>query len=225
MEIQLTWMEVAGTVAVLALYEALLLLLQRRRPQRLARTAHASLREDWFIAVSAQKGSEVLAVQTIRNSLMSATMLASAAALALMGAVTLAAPSLDTGFHTARGISAFTPRLVLELVLLSLLFASLLSTMMAVRLYNHVGFVVGMPVDSSMRTRWRHAGVRYVRKAGLLYGIGLRQLVLVVPVVAAILSPAIGPFAAVVVAAALFSFDRFSDDSAEHPTNETSRNE
>jgi hypothetical protein len=223
MDIKLTWIAVAATVAVLALYETLLLLLQRRRPQRLARTAHASLREDWFLAVSAQKGSEVLAVQTIRNSLMSATMLASAAALALMGAVTLAAPSLDTGFHTATGISAFTPRLVLELVLLSLLFTSVLSTMMAVRLYNHVGFVVGMPVDSKMRTRWRHAGVRYVRKAGVLYGFGLRQLVLVVPVVAAILSPAIGPFAAVIVAAVMFSFDQFSDDTAEHPANETSR--
>jgi hypothetical protein len=32
--------------------------------------------------MSAQKGSEILAVQTLRNSLMSATMLASTAALA-----------------------------------------------------------------------------------------------------------------------------------------------
>jgi hypothetical protein len=60
---------------VIVLYEALLLLLQRLRPERLARSAHAKLREEWFLAVSALKGSEVLAVQTIRNSLMSATVL------------------------------------------------------------------------------------------------------------------------------------------------------
>jgi uncharacterized membrane protein len=208
-----TWLAVVATIAVIVLYEMLLLVLQRRRPERLARSAHARLREDWFLAVSTQKGSEVLAVQTIRNSLMSATVLASTAALALMGTVTLAAPSL----HTLEATTAFrtiSPRLVLEIVLLSLLFASLVSTLMAVRFYNHAGFVGGMPVESEARKRWGHAAVTYLRKAGVLYGIGLRQLVLVVPVVAAILSPAIGPFAGIVVISVLFTFDRFSADSA-----------
>ena len=45
---------------------------QRRRPERMTMTVHANLREDWFDAVSAQKGSKVLAVQTLRNALMSA---------------------------------------------------------------------------------------------------------------------------------------------------------
>ena len=206
-----TWAAVAATVAVLVLYEVLRQLLQRRRPERLASTAHGSLREEWFRAVSVQPGSEVLAVQTLRNSLMSATVLASTSAIALMGTVTLAAPSLHASFEGAAGVSTFTPRLVLEFLLLSLLFASLLPTMMAVRLYNHASFVAAMPVDSDARKRWSGVGVQYVRKAGLLYGIGLRQLVLVVPVVAAILSPPIGPFAAVLVIVILFSFDRFGD--------------
>lgn len=208
-----TWVAVGGTTAVLILYEVLLALLQLRQPDRLARTRHASLREDWFLAVSEQAGSEILAVQTLRNSLMSATMLASTAALALMGTVTLAAPSLHASLNTARGLSEVTPRLTLELILLALLFASLVSTMMAVRFYNHAGFIGGMPVDSDARQRWAQAGVRYVRRAGILYGIGLRQLVLVVPVVAAILLPLAGPAAAVVVAGVLFWFDRYSDDS------------
>lgn len=208
-----TWAAVGATTAVLILYEVLLALLQQQQPDRLARTRHASLREDWFLAVSAQAGSEVLAVQTLRNSLMSATMLASTAALALMGTVTLAAPSLHANFDTVRGLSELTPRLTLELILLALLFASLVSTMMAVRFYNHAGFIGGMPVDSDARQRWAQAGVRYVRRAGILYGIGLRQLVLVVPVVAAILLPLAGPAAAVVVAGVLFWFDRYSDDS------------
>ena len=207
-----TWVAVGATAAVLLLYEVLLVLLQRRRPERLARARHASLREDWFLAVSAQKGSEVLAVQTLRNSLMSATMLASTAALALMGTVTLAAPSLHASFDTARGVSDVSPRLILELLLLALLFASLVSTMMAVRFYNHAGFIGGMPVDSEARNRWAHAGVRYVRRAGVLYGIGLRQLVLVAPVVAAILLPLAGPVAALLVAALLLWLDRFSDE-------------
>lgn len=210
-----TWAAVGATAAVLLLYEVLLVLLQRRQPQRLARARHAGLREDWFVAVSAQKGSEVLAVQTLRNSLMSATMLASTAALALMGTVTLAAPSLHASFDTTRGMPDITAQLVLELVLLALLFASLVSTMLAVRFYNHAGFIGGMPVDSDARKHWARAGVRYVRRAGILYGFGLRQLVLVGPVVAAILLPLAGSFAAVLVAGVLFWFDRFSDETPE----------
>lgn len=207
------WIAVGLTVAVLAGYEVVLWLRQRGRPQRSAPARHAGLREAWFRVVSAQKGAELLAVQTLRNSLMSATLLASTAALALMGTVTLAAPSLH-GLGVAAGLGVISPRLVLELVLLTLLFASLVASLMAVRLYNHAGFIVGMPVEADERARWTEAGVRYVRRAGLLYGVALRQLVLVVPVVAAILLPAAGPVAAVLVAGVLYSLDRFDADQA-----------
>ena len=205
------WLAVLATLALVLLYEVELVLLQRRSPGQVARSAHAGLREDWFLAVSAAKGSEVLAVQTLRNSLMSATMLASTAALALMGTVTLAAPSLHAIVDPAGGtapMAMITPRLLLELVLLSLLFASLVSTLMAVRFYNHAGFIGGMPVDSQARIRWTPVGVRYVRRAGVLYGFGLRQLILVAPVVAAMLHPFAGPVAALVVAWVLYAFDR-----------------
>jgi hypothetical protein len=210
-----TWTAVGLTACALVLYEALLMLLQWRRPERLARVRHADMREDWFVSVSRQKGSEVLAVQALRNSMMSATMLASTAALALMGTITLVAPSLHSGVGPIQGASTLDARLVLELLLLALLCASLVSAVMAVRFYNHAGFIGGMPVDSETRIRWSKAGVRYVRRAGILYGIGLRQLVLVVPVVAAILLPAAGPFAAIGVVGVLYCFDRIGDDAAE----------
>lgn len=63
----------------------------------------------------------MLAVQTLRNSLMAATMTVSTAALGLMGAVTLAAPSLNTTFGDASS-AHFTARLALELVLMMLFF-------------------------------------------------------------------------------------------------------
>lgn len=207
-----TWPAIGATIALLVVYEVLLLILQRRRPDRSARAQHAGLRAAWFMAVSQQKGSEVLAVQTLRNSLMSATVLASTAALALMGTVTLAAPSLHGSLGIGQDILRVSPRLVLELVLLALLCASLVSAMMAVRFYNHAGFIGGMPVESEARRNWAGAGVRYVRRAGVLYGVGLRQLVLVVPVVAALLLPPAGPVAAVLIVGVLFAFDRYSDD-------------
>ncbi len=204
-----TWLAAAATIATLVLYEVLVAVAQAHRPARLARAAHAGLREDWFTAVSAQKGSELLAVQTLRNSLMSATMTASTAALGLMGTVTLASPSLHANFgELTTGLPTFTPRPALELVLMALLFASLVSSTMAVRYYNHAGFISGMPIESAARQRWAGAGAAYVRRAGLLYSWGLRHLVMVAPVLAFILHPVAGPVAALLAVGVLFAFDR-----------------
>lgn len=204
----LVWLATFTTVAMLLCYEGVLAVAQRRRPQQMARSAHAILREAWFDAVSGQKGSEILAVQTLRNSLMSSTMTASTAALGLMGTVTLAAPSLHASFGGVATLPAITPRLVLELLLLSQLFASLVCSAMAVRYFNHAGFVSGMPVESEARQRWASAGRAYVRRAGILYSWGLRHLILVAPVLASLLHPWAGPIAAALVVGALMGFDR-----------------
>lgn len=209
MSVASRWIAAGLTLAVLVLYEIWFALARRSRPQQLARSAHVSLREDWFDAVSQVPGSEVLAVQTLRNSLMSASMTASTAVLGLMGTVTLSASSLGASIASdGAGQFAFTPRLALELILLALLFASLVSSVMAVRYYNHAGFVGAMPVGSDARLRWHAIGSSHLRRAGILYSWSLRNLVLVVPAVAFILHPVAGPVAAVVVVLVLFGFDR-----------------
>jgi hypothetical protein len=148
-------------------------------------------------------------VQTLRNSLMSASMTASTAVLALMGSITLSASSLNLSFGGGgSGSLAFTPRLALELVLLALLCSSLVSSAMAVRYYHHAGFIGAMPVGSPARQRWHATGVSHLRRAGILYSWSLRNLVLVVPAVAFILHPAAGPGTAIVVVLVLFAFDR-----------------
>lgn len=212
MDLLTGWVSVLCTVGILVLYEAALAVGQRHNPARLARSAHASLREAWFVAMSAQPGSELLAVQTLRNSVMSATLIASTAVLGLMGTVTLAAPSLNASLGVP-GAPLLSARLALELVLLALLFSALVSSVMAVRYYNHAGFIAAMPVGSAARVQWAWAGTVYVRRAGILYGLGLRHLVLVAPILAAILHPLAGPVAAVLVVAVLFGFDRFTSDA------------
>jgi len=197
------WLAACTTVALLVLYEVASAWAQRRAPTQLARSAHARLREAWFAAVSDREGSEILAVQTLRNSLMSATMTASTAALGLVASLTLAVPTLHDSVA-----AVWSPRLMLELVLIALLFASLVASAMAVRYYNHAGFICGMPTDSPAREHWAAQGTAYVRRAGLLYSWGLHQLVLVAPILAALLHPLAGPPAALVVIAVLVGFDR-----------------
>ena len=206
----MTWLAAGITIAMLVTYELSLLWVQRRNPLTLARSAHANLREEWFTALSQQKGSEILAVQTLRNSLMSATMTASTAALGLIGSATLLAPSLNSSFGTIDNMTRhFTARLVMELVLMAVLFASLVCSAMAVRYYNHAGFILSMPVASDERSRWGPTAVAYLRRAGLLYSWGLRHLLMVAPLLVFIVYPLAGPVAALLVMAALYGFDRF----------------
>jgi len=204
------WLAAGIVVVMLIAYELSLLWFQRRSPKLLARLAHANLREEWFAALSMQQNSEILAVQTLRNSLMSATMTASTAALGLIGAATLLAPTLHASFAEVDNLSRhFTARLVIELVLMAVLFASLVCSAMAVRYYNHAGFIVSMPVASDERHRWGPTAVAYLRRAGLLYSWGLRHLLMVAPLLVFIVYPLAGPVAAMLVLAALFAFDRF----------------
>ena len=206
----MTWLAAITTITLLLIYEVVLEFVRRRSPTAMARTAHAGLREEWFEAISRHPGLEILAVQTLRNSLMSATMIASTAVLGLMGTVTLAAPTLHATFGTeAIGLPHLTVRTLLELMLMALLFASLVSSVMAVRYYNHAGFISAIPVGSEERKRWTETGIAYVRRAGTLYSWGLRHLILVAPILACMLHPAAGPVAAVVMIAVLFGFDRF----------------
>ncbi len=199
------WPAEGVTIAILVLYEIALVLAQRLRPEQMARSAHARLRQEWFEAVSSQVGSEILAVQTLRNSMMSAMMMASTAALGLMGTATLAVPLM----HAGLGDPPLTPRLVLEMVLMGQLFASLVSSAMSVRYFNHAGFITGIPAGSDARKHWMNTGSAYVKRAGILYSWSLRQLLLVAPLLVSLLHPLAGPPAALVVVGVVFAFDRF----------------
>lgn len=202
------WWPTLLTVALIVAYEVGLAMAERRHPTRVARSSHAQLRQVWFDAVAGQVGAEILAVQTIRNSLMSVTMTASTAALGLMGTATLAVPSLHEALVYDVGWGGLlAPRPITELVLLSLLFVSLFSSVMAVRYYTHVSFIAGMPADSATKQQWLATGRKYIVKAGRLYSLGLRHLVLVAPVVAGLLHPLAGPIAALLVVGTLLRFD------------------
>lgn len=197
------------TVSIIASYEIALGVIEWRNPDRLARSNHVQLRQVWFDAITEQQGSEILAVQTLRNSLMSATMTASTAALGLMGTITLAAQSLHSTLASQGSLdNMIDPRTFLELVLLSLLFISLSSSVMAVRYYNHVSFIAGIPSSTSSKRHWIAIGRRYIARAGRLYSLGLRHLVLVAPIVAALLHPIAGPMVAILAAIVLFNFDK-----------------
>ena len=202
----LSWWALGIAVAIIAGYELWVWRRLRADPLRIARSAHSRMRAAWLAALSQQPGSEILAVQTLRNSLMSATIIGSTAALALMGSIPLAAAGLP--LDGSQAVPVLTARLVLRLLLWGTLFASLVCSAMAMRSYNHAGYAASMPVGSPERTHYLGLAAAHLGRAGLLYSWSLRCLLFVAPVVAGLVNPIAAPFASLVLVAALISFDR-----------------
>jgi hypothetical protein len=156
---------------------------------------HDALRQDWLIAVSASKGTEVLAVQTIRNSLMSCTMTATTATLALMGGVTL----LHSGWAQAEAAGRADALQWQVLAVLVVLGLSFITSMLAARQWHHAGFVAGMPTESPQRQQWLVMGQNSIRRAGRYYAFSVRLLMWCVPLLLVGLQPWLGLAAALVL--------------------------
>ena len=207
MDLIWSWVALATSVLLIGGYELRLWATERRNPQSTARAAHAALREEWVRALSGQSGSEIVAVQTLRNSLMSATISASTAALALVGTLSLTVSSASQGLGLF-GLTRLSPGLVIELMLLGTLFASYVCSATAMRYFSHAGFVMSLPVASPEREARLPTAIDYVRRAGSLYGWGLRAFFLVAPLIAGLIHALAMPLASLALVLVVRALDR-----------------
>lgn len=199
------WIALAASAVIVVAYEVRVHRLGARAPERIGRFTHARLRAEWVRALADQPGTEILAVQTLRNALMSATISASTAALALMAAASLLGGAalhgeVSGGVPTVRGACV--------LGLLATLFASFVSAAMAVRLYNHAGFMTSLPAGSAVRHANTTLAVAYLQRAGHFHSWSLRTFFLVAPLAVGLLAPVWMPLAAIGLVAGLAAFDR-----------------
>ena len=200
----LDWLGIVASLLMVVGYELRLRHLARQQPARVARVAHARLRALWAEALATHPGSEMLAVQTLRNALMSATIIASIWAVSLMGAVSLfSASPFFKDFQ-----AGVTPKGVVVVLLLSTLFASLGVSVIAIRFFNHASFMISLPVASALRTSLIPDTVEYLRRAGYCYSLSLRSFFGVAPLLVGLISPALMPIPAAGMLIALAAFDR-----------------
>lgn len=100
---------------------------------------------------SGQPGFEIVAVQALRNSLMPASVVASAAALGLMASLTLGGASLASGLAQTPGEGRLLLHVLLDATAGGLLFASFVCSAMSMRYFGNATLVVSMPVPSPER--------------------------------------------------------------------------
>ncbi len=175
------------SVSLLGLYHLYLRIKVARNPAYTVQSVNIIARTAWVESIMREEGKEVLAVQTLRNSTMAATFLASTAVLLIMGVLTLSeqGDKLSSKWHALNVYGATHTELWLVKLLLLLLdlFIVFFSFSMSVRVYNHVGYMINVPraMNHKMISP-RHVAIT-LNRAGRFYSIGMRAFYFTVPLV------------------------------------------
>lgn len=139
------------------------------------------LRRAWVRRVLAAPGLEIMAVQTVRNSIMAASLMATTSAFGLIGVLSIGysqvarLPVAGTGslLHISTELKIFLP--------LALLAACVVLFSKAVRLYHRAGYSLGMATGGDSHTAALHAEVEAtaygeLTRAARMYRNGWRAI-------------------------------------------------
>jgi len=203
------------TLAALIGYHLFLDLKVRRNRNFTFQATMARSRAAWVRAIMAE-GKDVLAVQTLRNSTMAATFMASTAVLLIIGVLTLSAQGerLEASWHMLNpmGPSGALVWTVKTLILLVDLFAAFLSFTMAIRQFHHVGYMINVPISGRYGRIPVETVVAQLERSGRFYWFGMRTYFLLVPLVLWLFGPYTMLAATVVLITVLYRLDHMPLD-------------
>lgn len=209
------WANIVVCLIAFALYEGYIRWVTIRAPMKTARSAHAAIRSNWVKAVMSRSGTEILVVQTLRNSVMAASFMATTAVLALSGTLTLSGVGNPENelWQSARAGSNESIIFAAKLFLLAgSFFVSFLFLAMSVRFFNHVGYLITGAVGSVEPPRKQTLATAYLNRAGHLYSLGLRAFFSCIPFLAGLFSTFLMLPATLLLIFVLYWFDRIPQD-------------
>ena len=174
------------TAALLAGYQSFLRVKLRSNPAYTIQAVNVLARAAWVESVMRDR-KDILAVQTLRNSTMAATFLASTAVLLIMGALTLTAQGDKLGetWHALNILGATHSSLWLTklMVILLDLFVAFFSFSMSIRIYNHVGYMINVPLSLAHKAISPEHVAIHLNRGAAFYSIGMRAFYYTVPLV------------------------------------------
>jgi uncharacterized membrane protein len=159
----------------------------RRAPDSSVHALNARIREHWVEMVMSKDNKEILAIQTLRNSVMAANFMASTSILLIIGTLNLSEKigqwALD--WHPFGLVQAFSSELwQIKLSLLLLDFSvAFYCYSMAIRFFNHVGYMINLSVESSRDDRLLKQTCAYLNRAGRYYTFGTRAFFFSLPII------------------------------------------
>jgi len=171
---------------------------------QIARTA-------WVETIMHDK-KDILAVQTLRNSTMAATFLASTAVLLIIGVLTLSGQGdkLSSTWHALNAYGAKHSELFLiKLIMLLMdLFVAFFSFSMSIRVFNHVGYMINVPLSLNHKSITPQHVAVHLNTAGRYYSIGMRAYYFSVPLVFWLFGPHFMLLATFILIPVLYKLDR-----------------
>lgn len=201
----------ALSVAMLSAYQLFLRHKLRRNPTYTIQAVNAIARAAWVESIMRER-KDILAVQTLRNSTMAATFLASTAVLLIMGVLTLTAQGDKLGdvWHALNVSGATHTTLWLSklLALLLDLFVAFFCFSMSIRIYNHVGYMINVPLTLAHKSISPEHVATHLNRGGAYYSYGMRAFYYTVPLVFWLFDPLLMLIATAVLLATLARLDR-----------------
>lgn len=191
----MAWLSEFGTDAAALAVSALIVLgyyvarasRSRDDPVRTIHGLNELARASWVKAVMANTSKDVMAVQTLRNFVMGASLMASTAALLILGTLTLSgqAESISRSWHLINGLGSSSAELwiVKVLCLLADFIFAFFAFTMAVRLANHVVFMINVPQPAPHALLGPEQVARRLNRAGGHFALGMRAFLFAVPLV------------------------------------------
>lgn len=203
------------STALLVGYHVFLRMKLRENPTYTVQALNNMARSAWVKTVMAER-RDILAVQTLRNSTMAASFLASTAVLLILGVLTLSAQGDKLGetWHSLNLIGTREPALwIAKLLMMTAdLFVAFFSFMMAVRVYNHVGYLINTPVNEDQAVVLPTHVADFLNRGGRYYSAGQRAFYFLVPLVFWLFGPHFMLLATCGMLVVLYNADRAPRD-------------
>jgi uncharacterized membrane protein len=182
------------TVAIVAAYQLYLRHLARLDSSAVLSTFAAEARSAWVESMMSAPDNSLIAIHTLRNSTMAATFLASTAVLLMVGVMTLTgqSPALKETWHALNFVGTLRPEvwLVKLLTMLIVLFFTFFCFSNAIRIFNHVGYLINVRDSISGNCRYSATLVASeLSRGGRFFSFGIRAYYYLVPLVCWLFGP------------------------------------
>lgn len=209
------WLRHAVDLAAFGLCATALALYQTRLARRIRATPEATVqgtnqraRLAWVRRVI-DEDLHILAVQTLRNSTMAASFMASTAVLLIFGILNLAAQQreVELAFHALNAMgSADAEMTALKILLLIVtFFAAFFAFALSIRGFNHASYLINAPAADA------HRVAVLMGRSGMYYSIGMRAYYVAIPLVLWLFGPLWLILATVALVRALHHLDHLPD--------------
>jgi uncharacterized membrane protein len=202
----------AVSAALVGAYYLSLLARTRRDPTSSIHGVNELARTLWVRNIMSSTTKDVMAVQTLRNFIMGASLMATTASFLIVGTLTLSgqAESIGRSWHLINVLGSNSSELwiVKVMCLLADFIIAFFAFVMSVRLTNHVLFMLNVPGPQEHPALTQEAVAKRLNRAGAHFATGLRAFFFAVPLVFWLFGPVFLVLASVGLVYALHRLDR-----------------